>query len=606
MTTLSSLRNDGRPPVQGGGHRLAGILLDLERLAEGLGAPDLALRAREAREPLEKGEIRVVVVGQFKRGKSTLLNALVGQPVLPTGMVPVTSVVTEIRWSPGPEVRVVFRDGNISHPPLSGLREFVSERGNPGNRKGVQRVEVGLPTPLLEGGLVLVDTPGIGSTDPGATERAYAFLSRVDAALVVLSPDPPLGEGEARYIQELLAHTPHALFVLTKVDLFPEAAWREALAFDREVLARALDLPPEQVRILPVSAVAGSAGWHDGSLDQLRHELMRLGMERREGVSQDVAVRRLGQIAEGLAARLEVGEKAIRMSRESLEDRLRRLGDLRRDLALRRSEVQPVLLDAARRLAEDVGDALRREAQARRLSLIRSLEERLRDGSGQGNGALTRSISVALAEGVTALFEGWWSQRGGEAKARLREAMERAAKGVDATGSTLASWVADELGVVLPTPPPPLDLVESHDFYYHVAGVSPELTVDLLLLLLPPPWFRRWLRRRLSRLVEENLELNVGRTQGDLLYRAQETVRAFFAELNRRALEAEEGIQTALLRALEIRAGLEVEGAKALEELAEARARLEEILAMAPGAPALAGVFERQEGGGRESAGEGP
>ena len=81
----------------------------------------------------------------------------------------------------------------------------------------------------------------------------------------------------------------------------------------------------------------------------------------------------------------------------------------------------------------------------------------------------------------------------------------------------------------------------------------------------------------------EDLELNVGRVRGDLLYRAQETVRAFFAELDRRALEAEEGIQTALTRALKARAGAKEAGAGELERLAGGRKRVEAILAFAEG-----------------------
>ena len=69
----------------------------LERLAEEFNALDLARRAQDAQEPLERGELWIVVVGQFKRGKSTLLNALLGEAVLPTGVVPVTSVVTCLR-----------------------------------------------------------------------------------------------------------------------------------------------------------------------------------------------------------------------------------------------------------------------------------------------------------------------------------------------------------------------------------------------------------------------------------------------------------------------------------------------------------------------------
>jgi len=123
-----------------------------------------------------------------------------------------------------------------------------------------------------------------------------------------------------------------------------------------------------------------------------------------------------------------------------------------------------------------------------------------------------------------------------------------------------------------------VDLVDSHDFYYHVQGMKPELTVDLLGLLVPKAVFRWRLRRRAHRLVAGDLDRNVGRIRGDLLYRAQETVRGFFSELERRAIAAEEGIERALIRASRVRDGEQEEGAAVLSRLAQGEKALEEIM----------------------------
>lgn len=567
--------------------RLREALVGLEAVADAFGAADLTLRAQEAREPLDRGEIWVVVVGQFKRGKSTVLNALLESPVLPTGMVPVTSVVTQLRWGPAPCARIELQEGGTRSVSMDRLREFVSEEGNPGNRLGVRRVDVSFPSPLLEGGLVLVDTPGIGSLDSGATDRAYAFLPRVDAALVVLSPDPPLGEAEAAYLQALLQHTPHLLFVLNKVDLFPEDAWRESVAFNRKGLAQVQKIPPEEVDLIPLSATKAMKGG-DGGITELRHRLLDFVRSRGDSVSRDAALRRLHRIAGELQARLAVEERAIHLTDADLEDRLGRLDELRRELAQRREESRPVLLDATRRLVDEATASLRSRAEEARNGVARALKTSVGREGNVANRTLVRTVSEALQAAVVDVFDGWWADDGEQVRARLREAMTRAARSVDATGSTLTAWVETEMGVPLPSPPPPLDLVDSHDFYYHVQGLKPELTVDLLWLLLPRPIFRRWILRKIYRMVREDLELNVGRIRGDLLYRAQETVRAFFSELNRRALEAEEGIQTALVRALKARAGAREEGAGELERLTRARERVEEALAAAGGpAPPL-------------------
>jgi len=514
------MQEEAVPPWAGETKGLREALVGLEEVAEAFGAADLTLRAQEAREPLERGEIWVVVVGQFKRGKSSVLNALLGAPVLPTGMVPVTSVVTQIRWGPKPGVRIDLQDDESCRVTVDRLQDFVSEKGNLGNRKGVRRVDVSFPSPLLESGLVLVDTPGIGSLDSSATERAYAFLPRVDAALVVLSPDPPLGEVEGAYLRALLEHTPHVLSVLNKVDLFSEEAWKEAVAFNRQELAQIQDVEAEEVDLIPLSATRAVKG-ADGGVTELRDRLLDLVHSRGGEVSRDAALRRLHGISRELQARLAVEERAIHLTDADLEGRLRGLGEIRRELALRREEIQPVLLNAARRLVDEATASLKSRAKEAGTGLARDLETSVGRAGDIANGTLVRTISETLRAGVAGVFDEWWAENEQPVRARLREAMERAARSVDATGSTLTEWVETELGVALPSPPPPLDLVDSHDFYYHVQGLKPELTVDLLWLLLPRPIFRRWILRKIPRMAVQDLELNVGRIRGDLLYRAE-------------------------------------------------------------------------------------
>lgn len=560
--------------------QLRGALERLEGLAKEFNAPDLGHRAWLAREPLERGEIWIVVVGQFKRGKSTLLNALLGEPILPSGIVPVTSVVTHLRWAPEPVLRVAFQDGRDTTEPIHTLPDYVSEERNSANHRGVVRVEVGLPSTLLEGGLVLVDTPGIGSLDPGATERAYAFLPRVDAAILVLSPDPPLGEAEGVYLKALLDHTRHILFVLNKVDLYPEDAWQQAVEFNRRGLARIQGAPVGEVELLPLSASLGLYGG-TGGIRELKGRLLELVRERGEEVSQEAAMRRLLAVAGELRARIQVEEQAIRLTDEKLTDRLARLAELRKELALRREDVRPILLDATRRLVESATESLRAHASKAQDDLAESILALPARHPAMGNMALVQAVSDDLSQGVKGVFDAWWDEHGEALRGRLRDAMVRAAGSVDATGSTLSRWVQEELGVALPTPPPPVDLIDSHDFYYHVQGMKPELTVDLLGLLLPKSLFRWRLRRKAHRLVGGDLDLNVGRIRGDLLYRAQETVRAFFAELDHRAVSAEDGIQAALVRASRVRAGEREEGIAELSRLAGGGGELDGILSLA-------------------------
>ncbi len=114
------------------------------------------------RRKFDEHAFHLVVAGEFKRGKSTVINALLGVDLLPTGVVPLTSVVTQLRHEDAPAVHVRFDSGEQRSVPVETLAEYVTERGNPENVKRVNEVVVGFPADWLKGGLRLVDTPGVG------------------------------------------------------------------------------------------------------------------------------------------------------------------------------------------------------------------------------------------------------------------------------------------------------------------------------------------------------------------------------------------------------------------------------------------------------------
>ncbi len=215
------------------------------------------LRALAAR--LAAARLQVAVVGQFKRGKSSLLNALLGIPVLPMGVVPLTAITTVLSAGP-PLLRLEFLDGKHIErlsADLDGLRAglatLVTEEGNPANLFGLRQVEARLLAPLLARGVVLLDTPGIGSTLRHNTEAALAALPECDLALFVVSPDPPITEAELAYLAQVRAAAARVVVVLNKVDTQEPEECAETLRFLRRVLTEQAGLPAE-TEIFPVSA----------------------------------------------------------------------------------------------------------------------------------------------------------------------------------------------------------------------------------------------------------------------------------------------------------------------------------------------------------------
>src|SRR5207247_10078541 len=128
----------------------------------------------------------------YKRGKSTLINALLGGPILPMAVVPLTSIVTEVRYRSEPGITIEHLDGRREEIATEELAGFVTEPGNPLNQKRVRRAVVPPPSPFLRQGVGIVDTPGVGSIFEHNSELTYEFLAESDAVIVVLGADQPL------------------------------------------------------------------------------------------------------------------------------------------------------------------------------------------------------------------------------------------------------------------------------------------------------------------------------------------------------------------------------------------------------------------------------
>jgi predicted GTPase len=202
-------------------HRLFSLfsLTDGEYESERKKVNDLQTRLRE-------GRFYLAVLGQFKRGKSTLINALLGEPLLPTAVVPLTAIPTFLEAGDEFRMQVFFQNGT---PPLiaSGVEidkirdlvsQFVTEEENPKNRKNVSHVHITHPAAFLNHGVVIVDTPGIGSTYRHNTEATIQFLPQCDAAVFLISSDPPITETEVEFLKIARSKIPRLFFIVNKSD----------------------------------------------------------------------------------------------------------------------------------------------------------------------------------------------------------------------------------------------------------------------------------------------------------------------------------------------------------------------------------------------------
>ena len=184
--------------------------------------------------------IDVAILGQFKSGKSSFLNSLIGKSILPVGVIPVTTTITRVQY--GKRERAIVRhfDGQQTEVNIGAIKEFTSEAKNPANQKNVEVVDLELPSLERYAGLRLVDTPGLGSIFKSHIETSENWLPEVGAALLAISSDRPLAESDLQLIRDLRKHTPKIVLLLTKTDLLSPGQQKEVLHFFQTALQREL------------------------------------------------------------------------------------------------------------------------------------------------------------------------------------------------------------------------------------------------------------------------------------------------------------------------------------------------------------------------------
>jgi len=543
-------------------------------------APSCHNELAAERRRLGHGRVNVVVVGAFKRGKSTLLNALMGRPILPMGVVPVTALVTLIRSGPTERAVVHFLDGREEEIPVDGLTPYVSETENPENRRGVERVEVELPELRELGRITLADTPGSGSVFQHNTDTLRQWLGQIDAALFVVSTDPPIGETDSQLLQEVAETAGEVLVVLNKADHLRPTELGDSIAYTSRAVEATMGRP---VPLIPCSARrALEDGGEEAGVSKVAAWIRELAAGRGEEVLEKAVARRAARRLAQEITLVRLEEASARSSVEDLEAALQQLQEVRVELVRRVREVEAAFQAGCADLMRGHDDVVRERQQ----DLITQVQEMV---AGEARRLMERRVNMLRFQrqlervrdrAVESALEPFQKEREEAVIAGFQELTERALSRVNELVDEAFETAARLVGVEMAS----FDVRESFsmesrlDYRVGLPKVNLDYIVEGLFLLLPGPVGRPMVARRHHRFIPEAMGRQLGLIRADLHERLNESAFSFKGGLERRVEEALDRLENAVRRGAEL-AALDRESlGERLTELSRRRDVLEEAL----------------------------
>jgi predicted GTPase len=203
---------------------LADAIRRLMELARSREHAAIAEAAQRLLASLAEDRFQLAVAGRFNGGKSSLMNAMLGRALLPTGMRPLTSVITSVCYGSRDGIEAYFRNASLpARGRVEQIADYATEEGNPANEKEVTLVQVRASIELLRQGFHFVDTPGIGSDIAANTATTERYLPEADAVIFVTSFDSPMQAEEVDFLGRVRRYSNNIFYVVNKLDLVPEA-----------------------------------------------------------------------------------------------------------------------------------------------------------------------------------------------------------------------------------------------------------------------------------------------------------------------------------------------------------------------------------------------
>ncbi len=495
----------------------------------------------------------LVVAGQFKRGKSSVINGLLGDRLLPVGVIPLTSVVTLIRSGTVAQARVEFLDGRTEELSLEALGDFVTERGNPKNAKGVRQVIIQHPSAWLADGVQLIDTPGIGSVYQHNTDVTQQYLPQADAVLLIASVDQPLSHAELEFLGSIRQYAGKVFCLLNKIDYVRTDELAEAVRFAEGTIRSALKT---EVPIFAVSArlaldskLANGESSRESGFPDFERALQRFMTDERRVVWIHSVARSLLRIVAQARFALELEAKILTTPLGQIEDKLAayevKQGEFQRALG----DYQVLMDSGARALVKDeIEPALEQFKIGERERVCALVDAWSAESSALSVRKLDALLEHRTKGEIRSAYDRWLAREDVAASAAFEKLCGRFWAEMQSSVDELVRYSSELFSVRFEAVPDDSRWSPESGFYYKFWYEPPGLATlaSTLVAILPRVLARKVIQRRWRTRARELVELQAGRLRYDFEQRVQKSAQDARGRMVRRIQATLAGIEAAI------------------------------------------------------------
>jgi len=539
----------------------------------------------DLKEKLDNKTFQLVVLGQYKRGKTSIINALLGEELLPVAIVPLTSIITILEYGKTEKIIVKFLDGKNKEIKRSELSCYITESENPKNKKGIESMKISFCSNFLAKGVQIIDTPGIGSVYRHNTDVAYEFVPKADAGLFIVTADPPIGEAELEFLNKIQDYLAKIIFVQNKIDQINEKERIESLDFTKKIIAK--EVKRQDFQFFSISAKLALEGKNDhdrqkiakSNIENLEIDLATLIAERKDEILATSIQGKLNNLLGEILLQLALQESTLQMSENELKEKTDRFIKETERIEKEKEDAYFVLQGQAERLANEILLEDIETLKSQKLTKLENKYDRFfQEKSCLNNRDFVQEFNMFLEKEIKEIFSAWRKMEEQKIRNSLRNLTNRFTEQTNQFIRQVIDLSANIFNLELKELVAEGPLVKEIEFKFSFDEYEIDIDVFTPIVSHLPKFISRYLfYPKMKEDVSREFDKHCGRTRYDFHQRILKSITQYQEKLYETLEETIIGIKAVLNKSLRDKEQKKVDGEKYKEEIFKQRKMISEI-----------------------------